>query len=97
MQPLAEHQRHDIWLTGWQNQRDIEWVPSIAAIYPRKYCRQSSKSHYWEASQATVFFCLYDSYAVYFTLGNKGERCGNKKENHNLGAQTPCRVTDISG
>jgi len=59
MQPLAEDQRHDIWLTDWQNQRDIERVPRVAAIYPRKYCRQSSESLYMKAAQAAAFFCLY--------------------------------------
>ena len=78
MQPFAKDQRHDIWLAGWQNQRDIERVPRMTAIYPRKYCRRSTRSFYLEPFQAAAFSTLiwhsanlYGNFAVYFTLGNR--------------------------
>ncbi len=43
-------------------------MPRMTAIYPCKYCRQSSGGLYWGAPQAAAFSGLYGSFAVYFTL-----------------------------
>ena len=68
MQPFAKDQRHDIWLADWQNQRDIERVPRMTAIYPRKYSRRSSRSFYLEPFQAAAFSSLYGIQPTYTAI-----------------------------